>query len=454
MITPPKSEKSPIKSAAIATFRPYSKMSVLIIAAALIVLAGCSPAGQPPGGLRVTDGQFVLDGRPVHAIGVNYYDAFTWALSVADGSRRTPNYEKVDVIGQAEAAGSLPAKKTYREGFRLLADKGIPFVRFNCGGFFPKDWKLYRENPEAYFTLLDDLVRAAEDCGVGLIPSLFWSYFTVPGIVGEPLNAWGDPDSKTHAFMRKYTQEVVGRYKNSPAIWGWEFGNEYNLVVDLPHPQREGKARWFRPEFGMPAQVGPDDHPSSSDMRTAYREFGKAVREIDPLRPIFSGDAAPRSAAATLERTGQWGRDTREEWIAQLINNNPDPVDTLSIHFYPLHPGGGVGLPGQPMEETLDASLAAAREAGKPLWVGEWGPPQTADPVLRREKFEKILNLLMARQVQLSAFWVFDFAHQPLATADIGTDNEFMLDAVVEANRLLRDRKDVGSKAGESGKTQ
>ncbi|MGA1540653.1 MAG: hypothetical protein ACO39C_09540, partial [Chthoniobacterales bacterium] len=59
-----------------------------------------------------------------------------------------------------------------------------------------------------------------------------------------------------------------------------------------------------------------------------------------------------------------------------------------------------------------------------------------------------------ARQVQLSAFWVFDFAHQPLATADIGTDNEFMLDAVVEANRLLRDRKDVGSKAGESGKTQ
>ena len=35
--------------------------------------------------------------------------------------------------------------------------------------------------------------------------------------------------------MRTYIREVVSRYVNSPAIWGWEFGNEYNLPADLPN---------------------------------------------------------------------------------------------------------------------------------------------------------------------------------------------------------------------------
>ncbi len=397
------------------------------------------------GVLRVMDGQFVMGDRPLRAIGVNYFDAFTWALGVADGSQQAPNYAEVETMGRVGAAGSLPAKKSFREGFRVLQQKGIPFVRFNCGGFYPKDWRLYREDPEAYFALLDDLVRAAEDHHLGLVPSLFWSFFTVPGIVGEPLNAWGDADSKTHAFMRKYTQEVVGRYKDSAAIWGWEFGNEYNLEADLPHPQREGVARWFQPQLGMPAKPGPDDHLTSQDIRTAYREFARVVREIDPRRPIFTGDAAPRSAAATLEATGNWGVDTREQWIAQLVKNNPDPVDTISIHFYPFHTQAGIGLKDQPLEETLDASLAAAREAGKPLWVGEWAASETTGPALRREQFQKILDLLLDREVQLAAVWVFDFAFQPLMNIDAGTDNEFMLDALAEANRRFRTEESAKS---------
>ena len=97
------------------------------------------------------------------------------------------------------------------------------------------------------------------------------------------------------------------------------------------------------------------------------------------------------------------------------------------------------------MEETIDASLAAAREAGKPLWVGEWGPPQTDDLGLRREQFQKILDLLITRQVQLSAVWVFDFAHQPLASIEVGTESEFMLDALAEANGRIRDEKSAAS---------
>jgi endo-1,4-beta-mannosidase len=34
--------------------------------------------------------------------------------------------------------------------------------------------------------------------------------------------------------MRAYVRDVVERYKDSPAVWGWEFGNEYNIPTDLP----------------------------------------------------------------------------------------------------------------------------------------------------------------------------------------------------------------------------
>jgi len=392
---------------------------LLRIVSGLLAFALMEPAlhGKEPPRLKVAEGQFVFDGQPRRLFGVNYFTAFSWALGVEDGSKQ---------------AGE---KKTFREGFHILSEKGIPFARFNCGGFFPKDWKLYREDPARYFALLDELVREAESRKLGLIPSLFWSFFTVPGITGEPISAWGDPASKTHAFMKKYVGEVVGRYKDSPAILGWEFGNEYGLEADLPAEQQAGLARWFQPEFGMPSKLGPGDHLTSAMIRTAYSEFAKAVRKIDAERPVFTGDTSPRSSAASLEKTGNWGSDTVDEWITQLIKNNPDPVDTLSIHFYPFHKEAGVGLAKKPFEETLDASIEASKRSGKPLWIGEFAGSEIPDAALRREQFQKTLDLLVARKVQLTAVWVFDYPNQPFMNIDIGTLNERMLDAIVEANR-------------------
>jgi hypothetical protein len=70
---------------------------------------------------------------------------------------------------------------------------------------------------------------AAESVGVGLIPSLFWTYFTVPGLVGDSVNQWGNVNSESTAFMRTHTLEILARYKDSPAIWAWKFGNANRL---------------------------------------------------------------------------------------------------------------------------------------------------------------------------------------------------------------------------------
>ena len=57
--------------------------------------------------------------------------------------------------------------------------------------------------------------------------------------------------------MRTYAREVVSRYVNSPAIWGWEFGSEYNLSVDMPDAWRNGPP--VNPSLGRTRSRGPDD---------------------------------------------------------------------------------------------------------------------------------------------------------------------------------------------------
>jgi hypothetical protein len=51
-------------------------------------------------------------------------------------------------------------------------------------GFWAADWNLYLRDKEVYFGLLDQVVEEAEADHVGLIPSLFWYYATVPDLVG------------------------------------------------------------------------------------------------------------------------------------------------------------------------------------------------------------------------------------------------------------------------------
>ncbi len=147
-------------------------------------------------GLYVENGTLMKDGKPYRAIGANYFDLFYRVL------KNTQDESQI-------------------EGLRQLALAGIPFVRFSCGGFWPTEWGLYLTNKTTYFNLLDKTVKTAEKNNMGLIPSFFWYYACVPDIVGEPMDQLGNPNSKTIAFIKQYTKEVVERYKDSPAIWGW-----------------------------------------------------------------------------------------------------------------------------------------------------------------------------------------------------------------------------------------
>ena len=169
----------------------------------------CAVAPHDPGLSVRADGALLREGVPYRGIGVNYFDAFARTL-------KDPN------------------DTSYEAGFRALATmeflspascaRGSGRPRCDC-----------TSRTRLPISRLDGMVHAAERYSIGLIPSLFWYLPTVPDLVQEPCDQWANPHSKTHEFMRTYTREVVTRYLDSPAIWAWEFGNEYNLDADLPN---------------------------------------------------------------------------------------------------------------------------------------------------------------------------------------------------------------------------
>ena len=95
-----------------------------------LLWASVSLLAAPPHGLTIHEGKFYKDGRVFHGVGINYVTAFMQKLGLEGGK---PNLND----------------RSHREGFEVLSSYGIPFIRFNAGGFFPREWTSYLENKEA-----------------------------------------------------------------------------------------------------------------------------------------------------------------------------------------------------------------------------------------------------------------------------------------------------------------
>lgn len=394
---------------------------LLFAGLALPAVASESVAPAIPAPIEVRDGVFMRNGKPYRGVGVNYFDGFLRLLEDPAKQKAEP--------------------PEYVAGLAFLQKRHIPFIRFAACGFYPSEWRIFRDDPERYFALLDRFVAEAEARGIGLIPSLFWSYFAVPDLMEEPISKWGTSESKTRAFMRRYTEAVVSRYRKSPAIWAWEFGNEYLSEADLPKPIRAD--RWVVPSRGT-AKVRTDaDQPASRDFVDAFKDFANTVRRLDPRRPIMTGETLPRPSAWNLPRGNGWKPDTREQWSQVLVEGNPGLVDTLSIHFY--HPprvksASAYGIELLSPTEMLTLIVEQARAIGKPVWMGEFGPAGgEKDVAQRRAQVDVLLNWIEKEKIGLAAYWVFDSSNPEIAiwNAAPGNPNEFVFDKIEEFNRRL-----------------
>lgn len=363
-----------------------------MMVATVVLLAGISGFGSSgataadtsvPPGLHVEHGVLLKDGKPYRGVGANYFSLFSRIIARADDRSSLDNLE-------------------------ALSKAGIPFVRFMCCGFSAKDMKLYREDKKEYFRRLDVVVHEAEKQRIGLIPTLFWNLPAISDQFGEPLDSLGDRDSRTVGFIRTYTQEVVGRYKDSPAIWGWEFANESVLSCDLPKDPHEYETMLRHGSTGS-EHVRRD--LAFSQLKVAMKVFARTVREIDRDRIISTGNAVPRPAAYHNLHGSSWRMDTPGQFSDMLERDNPDPFDVVCVHVYPNAKSYYIGG-----AKSLDAAIGLiaryAKQQDKPLFIGEFGSDAQPDQAAEKKVFMDELNSIERCDVPLAAFWVFDLSSQ------------------------------------------
>ena len=326
-----------------------------------------------------------------------------------------------------------PGNDTTLKGLEKLAKAGVPFVRFSAGGYSAKDWERVLQSRESHFAALDRVVRRAEELHIGLIPSLYWT-LNLAWAVGEPIDQWGNPESKTIDAMRSYTAAVVERYKGSPAIWAWEFGNEINLRVDLPNAA----------QIRAPKATERDDL-SSAAMGCALTEFAKEVHKHDGTRAIISGNSHPRSAAWHNTAERNWKNDTQAQWREILLRDNPAPLNTLGIHIYADSEAKKVGGTwAADWKEYMRVLNGVAKETGRPVFVGEFGlSSKGRSPEEVRQRFEAVLDAMESTETGLAAFWVFDLASQDNDwNINFGNERAYMLELAVAANKRWESSKD------------
>ncbi|MFA6172842.1 MAG: cellulase family glycosylhydrolase [Kiritimatiellales bacterium] len=371
---------------------------------------------------------------PLRAFGVDYYDAFLRYLRDTNDT-------------------------TFIQGFQYLRAHDIPAARVPVA-YSPNDWDLYFTNKTEFYRRLDYFISQAEQHDVGLILDCFWRVVSVGEIVNkavtsgylvpgtdftppDPLNtdintnatyaeykrALGRPDSGSNAFITYFTREIVTRYAGSPAIWGWEFGNEYNNGVD--HPSLSGIRTCHTPVSGdmlpdtttnltiLPEWTGPDDL-THDDVQTAKQNFANTVRSIDTWRLILSGDARPRTSAYHNWTEHKFTKDSRAQLAVMLPIDNPAPVNTVTIHFYPSQPTDtkdevyftdspltNAWMTGQYVE-LMDYFATNSALIGRPLVVGEWGGIGDGTTEDEKTTFNRLMQALIDSGVQLSMMWNFD----------------------------------------------
>ena len=372
--------------------------------------------------------------------------------------------------------------RSFTNGFAYLAAHKIPVARLPIHGYGPIGWALYFSDKAEYFRRLDDFVAQAEANGIGLqinilsgieppgelVDDAVAAGYLVPGIDFNPpsplnIDMYGVPtyaeyrkdlgreDSGTSAFIAYFTREVVSRYRNSPAIWCWEFANEASNAVDLPNiqfyrPEATPSLGYFlrRDGTNVAAWASQDDI-TREDIRTAKILFARAVRAEDSWRMICSGDSRPRQTAYHNWKYHSWTVDTKAEIVQVLPMDSPSPINTQCFHIYqstdPYFSDDPVSL--APVTGDYAAFLAffknASAQLGRPMLVGEWGANGDGTGTDEKTTFHRFLQALIDTGIPYSLLWSFDNTTGNQVDSywvNPGTPKEYQLLDLEQANRL------------------
>lgn len=378
-------------------------------------------------GLVVRNGGLYRNGAPYRGAGMNYCDLFQAMLEF-------PEY---------------PGQTEFRtlEGLRYLGERGIPFVRFWACGFWPVSWDLYFSDKAEWFSRMDLLVATAEEAGVGLIPSFFWRWETYPELMDEYRDAWGNPASAVRQFMANYVQEVVTRYRDSPAIWGWEFCNELNLGCDLPNWESFAGTNTLGYGYnlgveGVSTEYDPRNKMTYAIAESAFNAFAQEVRKYDAHRFITTGNSNARVYSWHNRMENGWTTDTYAQAKEAFGWMQPTSYDMASIHVYTKDDPNPSYAGASGVSNVLAVYRQFCDDQNQAMFVGEWSSffSESGDLDAQRASDEALLSDIVDSGADLVANWVFDYTWNRTMPGIVRTNNNYtwVLDLVLEYDARMR----------------
>lgn len=381
--------------------------------------------------LSLAGGKFFLDGERFAEISFNKFDLF-WALYSELDAGRELNDENPMVQAQENALANL--KKL---GFRSIRVFAFPPGE-NAAQYVTDSSRL-----QVVFQAMDKMVELCNKHQIGVLWSLGCHQFVDENEHLREL--FGNPQSKNRQILNAYLDQVVGRYRTSPAVLMWEIGNELTLAADIGDAEMVFNGKRM---------------PTLKNVADFYDDIAKLIKARDPLRLVSNGGSIPRTSQWNLYKRKGWMPDTYAEQgkCFRLLFAN-SAVDVIDIHYYlDIKPGLAIATAGG-RERIIGLAdyLAMARQVDKPLIVGEIAPstipesdekfwkenpnyfksyfePKTALPWVNR-----ILDEVVNSGVPLTYWWAYQ-SDRPVDQSNIISVEKTpeIVEAIANANKRLK----------------
>ena len=291
-------------------------------------------AQKPVGLIGVSDGHLELDGQPYRFVGVNAYEIGTeFGVNPGCGGQETD--AQLDQLFSSLAPNSLVR-------FWAFQDAIATNVRTDQLDWAPLD-RVFAAAAAHGQRLIVTLTDQGGVCDGNHWQDPSWFEGGFQDVYNSPSNT--DGSGHTPQSYWNYMQDVVNRYKNSPALGVWE------PISEAEASTCDGS---YYPATCWGHTSCPDEAVAAAALRHFFDVVGAEIHALDPSHLVENG----------LLGGGQCGTQSGDyEYVSASLG-----VDVLSYHDY----YAGTSMGGDQWN-GIGVRIAQAASLGKPVIAGEMG---------------------------------------------------------------------------------
>jgi mannan endo-1,4-beta-mannosidase len=341
-----------------------------------------APTGQLP--ITASGGSLEIDGIPTKFSGVNAFElATSWGTNAGCGG----------MVTSAQTA-SLFASLPPHSLVRFWAFQGTLATNDTTDQI---DWapidQVFYLAAQYHVYLLPAITDQDGTCDGNHWQDPSWYAGGYKDVFNAPANS--DGRGLTPLSYWTYMQELVNRYRNSPALGMWE---------PISEPEASTCAPAYEPTNCQGHQTCPVESTAAADLLSFFNTVGGEIHALDPNHLVEAGFLGG----------GQCGTSGPDY---QVVGASPG-INVLSVHdYYGSAPLGGDQWNGMALR------FAQASALQKPIITGEVGiiagGPSCESLALRASQMANKMKAQFAAGT--SAFLVWDWGPTPPGSCDYST---------------------------------